>query len=262
MLRTPGMRRKAKVIDTLLDRIQSVHTPAQRSGCPRDLADDLLSLHTSDPQFLPESNLRFALSAPLIASVYLGDALCFAIYAMVSRPELYEEIRSEADTLFANGDPEREDFTTAAIDVTGRFLMECMRVYPVVPMSVRDVMNTCVIENYEIPEGSRVFIAQSASHYMSDVFPEPFSFDIDRFLPTRKEHVSPGYAPFGLGTHTCLGFRWAELQLAFNLLMLAHYFTFKVSPENYKLRISPFPNLSPSKKLRFVISEQRREIHA
>ena len=44
--------------------------------------------------------------------------------------------------------------------------------------------------------------------------------------------------------------------------MLAHYFTFKVSPENYKLRISPFPNLSPSKKLRFVISEQRREIHA
>ena len=69
MLKTPGMRRKAKTIDTLLDRVQSVHTPAQRAGEPRDLADDLLSLHTSDPQFLPESNLRFALSAPLIASV-------------------------------------------------------------------------------------------------------------------------------------------------------------------------------------------------
>ena len=69
MLKTPGMRRKAKTIDTLLDRVQSVHTPAQRAGEPRDLAHDLLSLHTSDPQFLPESNLRFALSAPLIASV-------------------------------------------------------------------------------------------------------------------------------------------------------------------------------------------------
>ena len=61
MLRTPGMKRRAKAIDTLLERIQSVHTPAQRADSPRDLADDLLSLHASDPQFLPESNLRFAL---------------------------------------------------------------------------------------------------------------------------------------------------------------------------------------------------------
>ena len=81
LLKTPGMKRKAKSIETVLDRVQSIHTPAQRAGCPRDLADDLLSLHASDPQFLPESNLRFALSAPLIASVYLGDALGFALYS-------------------------------------------------------------------------------------------------------------------------------------------------------------------------------------
>ena len=86
LLRTPGMRRRAKIIDEVLDRIQSTHTPAQRAGCPRDLADDLLSLHTSDPQFLPESNLRFALSAPLLASMYCGDALSFAVYAMASHP--------------------------------------------------------------------------------------------------------------------------------------------------------------------------------
>ena len=68
-----------------------------------------------------------------------------------------------------------------------------MRVYPVVPMSVRDVMNTCVIENYEIPEGSRVFIAQSASHYMSDVFPEPFSFSISTAFCRRAKSMSvPG----------------------------------------------------------------------
>ncbi len=42
--------------------------------------------------------------------------------------------------------------------------------------------------------------------------------------------------------------------------MLAHYFTIKVSPENHKLRINPFPSLSLSKKLKFVISERRREL--
>ena len=59
------------------------HLAGTGPGCPytrpagrvsANLADDKLSLYASDPQLVPESNLRFALSAALIASVYLGDA--------------------------------------------------------------------------------------------------------------------------------------------------------------------------------------------
>ena len=256
------MRRRAKAVDVLLARVQGVHTPAQRAGAPRDLADDLLSLHASDPQFVPESNLRFALSAALIASVYLGDAFSFALYAMASQPEMYSRIQSEADALFRNGDPSAEDFTLSAIDVTHRFLMECLRMYPIVPMSIRNVMNSCVVEGYELPVGSRIFIAQTAGHYMPEVFPDPYTFDIDRYSPPRNEHHSPGYAPNGLGTHTCLGFRWMELQLAVNVLMVAHYFTLKVSPKSYKLKLNPLPSLKPNSKLKFLIAEQRHELPA
>ena len=56
MLKTPGMRRRKKRIGEIVERIEAVHTPAQRSGCPRDIVDDLLSLHASDPQFLPETS--------------------------------------------------------------------------------------------------------------------------------------------------------------------------------------------------------------
>ena len=262
MLNTPGMKRRARAVDTLLERIQSVHTPAQRAGCPRDLADDWLSLHTSDPQLVPEANLRFALSAALVASVYLGDALSFAVYAMASQPELYERIRGEADALFENGDPEGEDFNQTSMEVTHRFLMECLRMYPIVPMSMRDVMNSFVIEGYELPVGSRLFIAQTAAHYMDDVFPDPFTFDIDRYLPPRDEHRSPGYAPYGLGTHRCLGSRWMDLQLAVNVLMIARYFTLEVSPASYadELRFSPLPSMKPTEKLKFRVVEQKREL--
>ena len=261
-LNTPGMRRRAKVLDTLMQRVQNTHTPAQRADSPRDLVDDYLSLHASDPQFLPESNLLFSFSAALIASVYLGDTFSLVVYAMASQPDLYARIQAEADALFAKGDPEREDFTPANIDVTHRFLMECMRMYPIVSMSIRNVMNTCVVEDYELPIGERIHIAMTATHYMSEVFPDPYKFDIDRYLPSRHEHRSPGYAPYGLGTHKCLGTRWMELHLAANLLMLAHYFTIEVSPAKYKhkLRFNPFPSLKPSKKLKFRISQQRREL--
>ena len=260
MLKTPAMKRRAKLVDVVVDRVQRVHTPAQRAGCPRDLADELLSMHASDRQFLPESNLRFVLSASLIASMYVGDQLGFIIHAMLSHPELHERIRGEADALFGDGDPDRAELTGPGTDVTRRLIMECMRMYPIAPMSVRNVMNTCVVEGYELPEGARVFIVQTATHYMNDLFPEPFKFDIDRYSPTRKEHVGIGYAPYGLGTHTCLGARWTELQLSTNLLMMAHYFDLEIAPKNYKFRISPFPSMSPDKKLKFKVAGQRHEL--
>lgn len=260
MLDTPRMKRTAKAIDILLARIESVHTPAQRAGCPRDLADDLLSLHASDPQLVPESNLRFALSAALVASVYMGDAFSFAVYAMASQPDLYRKIQSEADALFEGGDPDGESFTPSAVDTTRRFLMECLRMYPIVPMSLRNVMNGCVVEGYELPVGTRVHIAQSASHFMEESFPDPFSFDIDRYLPERSEHRGPGYSPYGLGTHRCLGSRWMNLQLIVNLILVARYFTLEIDPENYELRFNPLPSLKPDRRLKFRVAERRREL--
>ena len=262
MLYTPRMKRFAKVVEVAVERVQSVHTPAQRAGCPRNLVDDLLSLHASDPQFLPESNLGFFLSTPMLASMYLGDMLGFALYALASKPALYKRIRSEADALFEDGDPDESDFTKPNIDATRRFVMECLRMYPTIPMSIRNVMNACVVEGVELPAGTRVHIAQTAAHYMDDVFPDPYSFDIDRYLPPRNEHLGTGYAPYGLGTHLCLGYRWVELQLAVNLLMVAHYFTLEVFPAGRKLRFDPFPSMSPSRKLKLRIVEQRRRIRA
>ena len=52
-----------------------------------------------------------------------------------------------------------------------------------------------------------------------------------------------------------------ELQLAINVLMIAHHFTIELSPANYKLRFNPIPSMKPSKKLKFRIVERRRELN-
>ena len=258
MMKTPKMKRKAEALDRLKERALNTHTSTQRAGCPRDLVDDLLSLHKADPLLLPEANLRFTISASVLTSMYLGDAFSFALYCMASQPSLYDRIRSEADSLFSNSDPAAEDFTAANTDVTDRFISECLRLYPLVPMAVRDVVNTFTIEGYEIQEGTRINIAQNSTHYKEEIFPDPFSFDIDRYLPPRNEHKSPGYAPYGLGPHACLGIRWTNLHMAINLLIVAHYFTLRPYPEGRKLEISPFPSMKP--RVKFHVAEQKREL--
>ena len=59
-----------------------------------------------------------------------------------------------------------------------------------------------------------------------------------------------------------IGSPWMELQMAINVLMIAHYFTLEVSTLNYKLHFNPLPSLAPSNKLKFLISAQKRELPA
>ena len=56
---------------------------------------------------------------------------------------------------------------------------------------------------------------------MSDLFPGPPVFDIDPNLLSRNEHHFTDYAPYWLGTHSCLGCRLVELLLAINLMTIA-----------------------------------------
>ncbi len=260
MLKTLPMRRRAKAMQRIEDRMQSTHTAAQRVGMPEDVVDAYLALHAADPQFLPESDLSLPLGAILMTSMYMGDQLGFALYWLVQHPELYERVTAEADALWAEGDPSEDDLSLDRIDVTHRVPMESLRMSPIVAMSMRTVMNTYVVEGCELPVGGRLLIAQTAPHYMEEAFPDPGTFDIDRYTPPRNEHLDAGYAPYGLGTHSCLGSRWSQLHLALSLLMLTHYFKIELARPYERLPMDPLYSQSPSNKLKFRLVEQRHEL--
>ena len=257
MMKTPRMRRYRKRIRQLQDAITTSHTPAQRRGKPPDLADAILELHKSDPLFLPETDITFPFVASMVASIYLGSGVAFAVYSMARRPELYEKVHREAESLFGNGrQPDAADFSLEKIDVTHRLCLESARMYPVIPWQLRTVMNECVVNGFQIPPKTHLLVCQTATHYDEKHFKDPLKFDIDRYLPERAEHTAPGaYAPYGLGTHTCLGNRWVELQMAVNVLLIAYHLKLEVTPENYRMRMNPFPTSSPDKRLKFRVAE-------
>ncbi len=260
MLSTPRMRRSKRHVRELLESIHASHTPAQRAGKPLDIADAILELHRNDPQFLPETDITFPFVAAMVASLYLGSALGFAVYAMVSRPDLHARVREEADSVFgAHREPSAEDFNN--VDVTQRLFLESERLYPVIPWQLRTVMNRCVVDGFEIPPQTRLLICHTATHYSKDLFTDPLKFDIDRYLPDRQQDLVPGsYVPYGLGTHTCLGHRWLELQIVVNLLLIAYHVELQVLPANYKMRINPFPTAAPGKKLKFRVAKVRNPV--
>ena len=263
LLHTPRMNRAKKAVRKLVESIHATHTPAQREGQVPDLADAVLELHRSDPQFLPETDVVFPFVASMVASIYLGSGLAFALYCMMSHPDLYEQVRQEADALFGNGrEPDAKDFEPSNIDVTHRVFLETERMFPVIPWQLRTAMNNCIIEEYEVPARTRLLVCQTATHYMDDVFRDPTKFDIDRYGKGRQEHQTPcAYVPYGLGTHACLGHRWVNLQMMVNLLLIAHHLRLELKPDNYKLGINPFPTSAPNKKMKFHVAEVRNPVN-
>lgn len=260
-LRTPSMKRKRAKIMQLYADIHSSHSAAQREGKRRDLVDDMMQLHFEDPQYLPETDLGFAFIAPIIAGHYLGSQLNFAIHDMLTHPDLMAQMIEEVDKLFASGDPAASEFVPSNIDITQRFIMESMRLHPVIPMHSRTAMNAFEVQGMEIPAGSTVLVAFNATHYMEENFAEPDKFDIERFAEPRSEQRSTGaYTPFGVGTHTCMGSRWTELHLAINLLLVLRHLSLQMVPANYKLKINPIPKSSPRRSFKFKVSEVRNPL--
>lgn len=261
LMRTPKMNRDLNRVLELYSVIHGTHSPAQRAGKRKDLIDDMIQLHSNDPQFLPETDLGFVFIAPLIAGHYSGSLFSFCIYCLLTNPDLKERITQEADAIFANGDPTHEDLKNLKMDVTERFVMEVLRLYCVIPVHMRHCMNGTNIDGFEIPVGVDCMIAYTASHYLEENFTNPEKFDIDRYLPGRDEHKKTGaYQPFGVGTHTCLGRRFAEFQIVLDVLLICRHLDFEMAPKNYKLKINPVPKLKPTKKFKIKINGIRHPL--
>ena len=256
MMKTPKMRRYRKHVSKFREMIVESHTPGQRKGKPVDIPDKFLEIHKNDPQLLSESDLTFSFVSTMVASIYMGAGIAFVLYCMLRNPKVYDGVCQEAEKFFGNGRvPEDKDFCPRNADITSRLFMETSRMYPVIPWQIRGVVNRCTYDGYEIPTESRVLIGCTAPHYDADLYKNPDQFDIDRYLPDRAEHKQPGaYAPYGLGTHTCLGQRQTELQVIVNIMLLAYHFKMELVPEGRELKINPFPSCAPRKNIKFRIT--------
>lgn len=252
-------RRASQRVHELYLEVIAQHTGEKRNrnGDDRDLIDDILDLHESDPQFLPEADLKINALGPFIAALDTVASTCaFMLYALLKHPDLLAQLQAEADSLFADGTPTWEGIRR--LDATHRAAMETMRMYPVAPLLIRTVTNAFEFGGHRIPVGENVIIATTVPHYLPEHFPEPHRFDIDRYTPERAEHRRPeAYAPFGLGAHRCLGNGFAEVQIAVTMATLLREVELALVPADYTLKTTQVPLPSPNKSFKVRVVRRR-----
>ncbi len=257
MLWRPAYRRaKKRVIAFGEELVQRRIDHPTREG-PPDLIDDILEAVRDDAELLTRRELALSALTPFIAGLdTVSNTAAFMLFALLRYPEVLARVQAEVDGAFADGPPTAIQLAEL-IALRGTYL-ETLRYYPVAASIQRNATRPFEFEGCRVDEGATVLMVNGICFRMPELFPDPETFDIDRFGPPRNEHKTPGaFAPYGQGNHICLGAGLADVQIPLLIATLLHRLRLAIDPPDWKLRISSNPLPTPGNRFRVKIVQKR-----
>jgi cytochrome P450 len=239
-------RREAEqVLEDYFDR--AIASRRGHVGEQGDLLDLLLSAIDTegDGRGLTESEVRNEARTMFFAGHHTSAAcLTWTLYLLAKHPAVRARLLREVDGVLRGMPPTLADIPRLPYGT--QVLQESMRLYPPAwALFAREAIEDVQIGNYMLPKGAWVFIYPWVLHRDARFFPDPLTFQPERFSAERLEETPVGaYIPFGLGGHCCIGGRVALAALQVALPALLQRFTLEL-PEG-----SPVPQLHTSISLR------------
>ncbi len=166
----------------------------------RDEAGDAMT----DRQIRDESMTLF-----LAGHETTANALSWTLYLLARNPAARARLEAEVDAL--GRIPSYDDLKQ--LPWTLAVLKESMRLYPPAYILARRVVEDVVIGNHQIHKHTIVLVNVLGIHRRPDLFPEPESFDPERFMgDAEKQLPRCGYMPFGAGPRVCIGNHFALME--------------------------------------------------
>ncbi|KAF5292049.1 hypothetical protein FQR65_LT11315 [Abscondita terminalis] len=128
-------------------------------------------------------------------------------------PEIQEKVYEEViDVLGPDKPVECTDLNK--FQYMERVMRETMRMFPVGPMLPRTITQDIKLETCTVPAGSSVVMVLIAMHWDPEIYPDPFKFDPDRFLPEEVARRHPySWLAFSGGPRNCVGPKYAFMAM-------------------------------------------------
>ena len=134
---------------------------------------------------------------------------------------------------------------------------ETLRMYPPAWIGPRRSIEPFELHGVRVPGGVLVNYCSWVSHHLAEVFPEPFEFRPERFLPDARAALPKGaYVPFGGGSRTCIGMRFGLLEVRTIAETILGRFRLELAEPERPLSIRQMPTLSPRGGLPVVARER------
>ena len=164
-----------------------------------------------------------------------ASTLTWLAYCLATNMEVQDKLIVEIDQNLGGDSPKHDD--VMRLKYIDMVVSETLRMYTPTTRTNRQVVKDTVICGKKFLAGMSVTFPIAGIHRLPEFWPEPETFNPERFSLENKEKGSThAYMPFGLGPRSCIGMRLALLIVKMAIVTLLQ--RYKIEPSD-KLQIPP-----------------------
>lgn len=220
---------------------------------PDDLATKIMT--TPDPQtgqaFTPPEMVDQVAIFFLAGHETSASSLAWALWLLAANPDWQDRVAAEAR---AEINPDNPDFSAVSrLKLSRAVFREALRLYPPVPMMVREAACPEHFRDRAVPKGAQIIISPWHLHRHERIWDDPDAFDPARWdTENGRNGQRCAYIPFSAGARVCpgAGFAMIEGPLMLSLILRDHRLEATTPPvpvarltvrgqDGIKVRISP-----------------------
>ncbi|GAB4859140.1 hypothetical protein Ancab_040394 [Ancistrocladus abbreviatus] len=226
-----GVRYKAKkllqMIDPILEKIIAYHKIRKANEdeeSNKDLVDVLL--HIQSKYDLRTDDIKAViLDIFLAGSETTATTIQWAMAEMLKNSQIIEKAQEEVRRIY-DGKGTVDETCLEKLQFLKLVIKETLRLHPPAPILIRESMERCQIDGYELPAESRVLVNAWAIGRDPMTWKEANKFDPERFLkrPIDFKGQNFEYIPFCAGRRICPGIAFGLATVELSLALLLYHF--------------------------------------
>jgi len=156
--------------------------------------------------------------------------LAWVVHLVSQHPTVETKLLEEIDRVLGERDvPSTVDLSQ--LTYLNMVVKETLRLYCPAPVYVRRALRDTKLGGYDIPEGMNVMVSILGAHYSASNFSDPSQFIPERWQEGFEKVHSYAFIPFAKGERSCLGQRYAMMQMKTVLCCIYKRLIFR--PDNW-----------------------------
>ena len=223
--RTRGTARTIRALITNLTDARKAEIAEGRA--PDDLATKIMT--TPDPEtgacFTTREMVDQVAIFFLAGHETSASALAWALCLLALHPDWQDRVAAEAQAVLGDAPPEFGDM--GRLRIARDVFRETLRLYPPVPMMVRETIRPECFRGRDIEPGAQVVISPWHLHRHTRLWADPDAFDPARYATENGAScLRSAFIPFSAGQRACPGAGFAMIEGSLLLAMLARAYRF------------------------------------
>ncbi|KAF2795433.1 cytochrome P450 [Melanomma pulvis-pyrius CBS 109.77] len=225
---------------------------------------DILSVALESGGFSDEDLVNQLMTFLAAGHETTASAMTWAVYLLCKHPEVQTRLREEIRTqLPALSNPATQISSTDidSLSYLNAVLNETMRIFPPVPLTLRETAHDTTIQGHFIPAATTIVICPWAVNTSEALWgPDAREFNPDRWMGAGKANTGgadSNYATttFLHGPRSCIGKDFAKAEFACLMAALVGRFDLEFEDPNWKLQIQGGITARPKGGLKIRIRE-------